>query len=235
MNGQTFAGKWLSFGDSTFVDGAANSGNTGTGSYPAVITNGNTANGAWVDGRVTFIYNETITIANNVNLATIRVRGLGGFDDSTSFLVRPSTPPSGVSDWLQTQTLGSTYSTPNAINLDGSAAGLGFYYGSNTIAFAVRNTGAAPTSSAGNPTGLAADIEITADCATELPTQPVTSLSCPAGSQAGDEVRVGPFTTNARDWKWTQRMNAAGTALENVEQPLFDSYRYRSYLSLIHI
>ncbi|MEJ5150268.1 DUF11 domain-containing protein [Comamonas sp. MYb396] len=229
LNGQPFEGKWLSFGDSTFVEGAANGGNTGTGTYPAVITNGNTDNGAWVAGRVTFIYNDPINIANNVNLATIRVRGLGGFDDSTQFVVRPSAPPSGASDWLQAQTAGTLYSTPDAIDLDGSAAGLGFYYGNNTIAFAVQNVGREDTDSRGNPVGLTADIEITADCATEPPAQPTTVLACPAGSQAGDEVRVGPFTTNARDWKWTQRMNAAGTALENVEQPLFDSYRYRSY------
>ncbi|MCS4296216.1 putative repeat protein (TIGR01451 family) [Comamonas sp. BIGb0152] len=229
LNGQPFAGKWLSFGDASFVEGNANGGNTGTGTYPAVITNGDTANGAWVNGRATFIYNDTINIASNVNLATIRVRGVGGFDDNTQFVVRPSTPPSGASDWLQTQNLGTSYASPGTINLDSSASGLGFYYGDNTIGFAVQNAFSAPTTSQGNPTGLMADIEITADCQNEPPAQPAVALSCPAGSLAGDEVRVGPFTTNARDWKWAQRMNAAGTALENVEQPLFDSYRYRSY------
>jgi uncharacterized repeat protein (TIGR01451 family) len=227
LDGQVFAGKWLSFGDESFVEGDINGGNTGTGTYPAVITNGNTANGAWVNGRATFIYNNTINIASNVNLATIRVRGVGGFDDNTQFVVRPASPPSGASDWLQTQNLGASYTSPGTINLDGSAVGLGFYYGDNTIGFAVQNTFSAPTTSQGNPTGLMADFEITADCLTEPAPQPTAILACPAGSQAGDEVRVGPFTTNARDWKWTKRFNAG--ALENVELPLFDSYRYRGY------
>ncbi|GAB2830600.1 hypothetical protein GCM10027276_36590 [Comamonas piscis] len=229
LDGQAFAGKWLSFGDASFVEGNANGGNTGTGTYPAVITNGDTANGAWVNGRATFIYNDTINIASNVNLATIRVRGVGGFDDHTQFVVRPASPPSGASDWLQIQNLGTSYVAPGTINLDGSAVGLGFYYGDNTIGFAVQNSFSAPTTSQGNPTGLMADMEITADCLTEPAPQPTSILACPAGSQVGDEVRVGPFTTNARDWKWTHRTNAG--VLENVEQPLFDTYRYRSYFN----
>lgn len=229
LNGQPFAGKWLSFGDSSFVDGAANGGNTGSGTYPAVITNGDTDNGAWVAGRVTFIYNEPINIASNVNLSTIRIRGAGGFDDNTQLVVRPATPPSGATDWLRMQNLGGSYAAPGIVNEDGSQVGLGFYYGDNTLGFAVQNTFSAPTTSQGNPTGLMADIEITADCAAEPAPQPTTILACPAGSQAGDEVRVGPFTTNARDWKWTKRTNAG--ALENVDLPLYDSYRYRSYFN----
>ncbi len=226
LNGQPFAGKWLSFGDSSFVDGAANGGNTGSGTYPAVITNGDTDNGAWVAGRVTFIYNEPINIASNVDLSTIRIRGAGGFDDNTQLVVRPATPPSGATDWLRMQNLGGSYAAPGIVNEDGSQVGLGFYYGDNTLGFAVQNTFSAPTTSQGNPTGLMADIEITADCAAEPAPQPTTILACPAGSQAGDEVRVGPFTTNARDWKWLWRTNAAGTAVENVEQPLFDNYSW---------
>lgn len=83
MNGQPFAGKWLSFGESSFVEGAANGGHTGTGSYAAVITNGDTTHGPWVNGRTTFISRDTINIASNANWATIRARGVGGFDGNT--------------------------------------------------------------------------------------------------------------------------------------------------------
>ena len=63
LNGQPYAGDWLSFGDSSFTVGQANAGNTTTGSYgagtqpyPAVITDGNTANGALVANRVSYTY-----------------------------------------------------------------------------------------------------------------------------------------------------------------------------------
>ncbi|MEJ5028625.1 DUF11 domain-containing protein [Comamonas sp. MYb69] len=226
LAGTPLQGDWISFGDAQYPTGAG--ATTGVGPYPEVNARGVVANGAWVENRITFYYNEPITIPSNIKLSSIKIIGSGGVDDSSEFVVRPASPPSGSTTWLQMQNLGMSYGSPGTINLDGNNNGLGFYYGDNTIGFVVYNT-ASTTASSGNPTGLIADFEITADCQEEPPAQPATILACPAGSQAGDEVRVGPFTTNARDWKWTQRMNAAGTALENVEQPLFDSYRYRSY------
>nr|WP_312986705.1 DUF11 domain-containing protein [Comamonas koreensis] len=207
-------GDWISFGES-----------------PSVITNGVVANGALVAGRVSFTYNEKISIASNVNLSSIKIRGTGGFDNYALFLVKPDSAPSGAADWVRTSGAGmNNDAAATAISLDGDTEGLGFYYGDNTIGFAIQNFASANTQPS-NVTGVIADFEITADCQEEPPAQPTVVLSCPAGSVAGDEVRVGPFTTNARDWKWTQRMNAAGTALESVEQPLFDSYRYRSYFN----
>ncbi|QMV74387.1 DUF11 domain-containing protein [Comamonas piscis] len=203
-------GDWISFGET-----------------PSVITNGVVANGALVAGRVSFTYNEKISIASNVNLSSIKIRGTGGFDNYALFLVKPDTTPSGATDWVRTTAAGmDNDSAANAISLDGDTEGLGFYYGDNTIGFAIQNFASANTV-ASNVTGVIADFEITADCLTEPAPQPTAILACPAGSQVGDEVRVGPFTTNARDWKWTKRFNAG--ALENVEQPLFDSYRYRGY------
>ena len=213
--GQSLQGKWLSFGDAqyTYPAGGGNvGGNTGSDTYPPVITNGNTATGSWFNGRVTFIYNEPITIPNNVNLASIKVQGAGGADDAAWFVVKPATPPSGATNWLRQTALGMNWAAPGSINLDGNTTGLGFYYGDNTIAFAVQNAGNSPTTSAGNPTGLMADIVITADCQDSPPAQPTAPLMCPAGNKAGDPVRIGPFTTNARDWKWTQRSSAPGVS-----------------------
>ena len=238
LNGQPYAGDWLSFGDSSFTVGQANAGNTTTGSYgagtqpyPAVITDGNTANGALVANRVSYTYNEPITIGSNVNLSTIKIQGSGGLDDNALFVVRPATTPSGATNWIQTQNAGAGWGVMQTLSINGGTNGLGFYYGDNTISFAVENFGHAPTTSSGNPTGLTADFTITADCLDTPPPPPTTSLMCPVGNVAGDPVRIGPFTTNARDWKWLWRTNAAGNALENVEQPLFDSYLYRSYFN----
>ncbi|QNN55735.1 hypothetical protein H9K76_14005 [Diaphorobacter ruginosibacter] len=207
--------KWLSFGMGTATDPATGS------TYPVVNVTGNAD--AWVSGRATIYANEPVNVASNVNLSTIRITGTGGADNGAQFLVKPSTLPGGVVNtaWVKTTQMLSTWSSPAAIDLSGG--NLGFYYGDNTIGFAL--TSEATTASA--PTGVYADLEITADCLAEPAPQPTTALSCPAGNQAGDAVRIGPFTTNARDWKWTWRNNA-GT-LENVEQPLYDSYRYRSY------
>lgn len=206
-------GDWISFGES-----------------PPVITNGVVANGALVAGRVSFTYNEKITIGSNVNLSSIKIRGTGGFDNYALFLVKPDTAPSVATDWIRT-TAGSGAGMNNdaaasLISLDGDTNGLGFFYGDNTIGFAIQNFASANTQPS-NVTGVIADFEITADCLTEPAPQPTQALICPVGNVAGDAVRIGPFTTNARDWKWTWRNNA-GT-LENVEQPLYDSYRYRSY------
>ncbi|MET4577354.1 hypothetical protein ABIE13_002465 [Ottowia thiooxydans] len=209
-------GDWISFGES-----------------PSVITDGVVANGALVAGRVSFTYNEKITIANNVNLSSIKIRGTGGFDNYALFLVKPDSTPASATNatnWVRT-TAGSgagmeNDAAPTLISLDGDATGLGFYYGDNTIGFAIRNFASADTSPS-NVTGVIADFEITADCLGAPAPQPTTALMCPAGNVAGDTVRIGPFTTNARDWKWTWRTNAG--QLENVEQPLFDSYRFRDY------
>lgn len=249
LAGQALQGDWLSFGDSTFTVGQANGGNTTSGTYPngskpypAVITNGNTSNGALVSGRASFVYNEPITIGPNVNLSTIKIQGSGGFDDNTWFLVKPATTPSGATDWIRTQNAGTGWTALQTLSIDGSTNGLGFYYGDNTIGFAVQNFGLAPTDSQGNPTGVIADFTITADCLDTPPPQPTAPLMCPAGNKAGDPVQIGPFTTNARDWKWTQRTvdvgtggnHVAGNTLEPVpanQQTLFDSYRYRSYFN----
>ncbi|QNN55718.1 DUF11 domain-containing protein [Diaphorobacter ruginosibacter] len=206
-------GDWISFGES-----------------PSVITNGNVANGALVAGRVSFTYNEKINIASNVNLSSIKIRGTGGFDNNALFLVKPDTTPSGATNWIRT-TAGSGAGMNNdaaatLMSLDGDTNGLGFYYGPNTIGLALSSVFAADTQPS-NVIGVIADFEITADCLDTPAPQPTEALMCPAGNVAGDTVRIGPFTTNARDWKWTWRNNA-GT-LENVEQPLYDSYRYRSY------
>lgn len=228
LAGQPMQGDWISFGDGEYPNSAG--GNTGSGPYPPVITDGDVANGALVARRVSFTYNEKITIAPNVDLSTIKVIGSGGFDDGTLFLVKPdTTPDSSVTNWIRTSASFAGYSAPSLINVNGANTGMGFYYGDNTIGFAVENTFHAPTTSAGNPTGLIADFEISADCLPEAPPPPTQSLICPVGNAAGDTVRIGPFTTNARDWKWTWRTNAG--ALENVQQPLFDDYRYRSYFN----
>lgn len=212
------AGKWLSFGD-------------GTQSYPVVNTRGNTANGAWVQDFSTFIYGETITVASNVDLSTIKVTGRGGADNQASFVVKPATLPGGVANntptpWVQsTPMLGGAYGAPAAIDL--SSGNLGFSYGANAIGLAFYSE----ATTAVVPGGIVADLEITADCQGTPPPQPTTSLMCPVGNQLGQTVRIGPFTTNARDWKWTWRTNAGGNALENVEQPLFDDFRYRGYFN----
>ena len=223
LAGTPLQGKWLSFGAT---------GDGTPGQYPAVNTVGVVANGAWVAGRATFFYNEPITIGPNVNLATIKIQGSGSADNSALLAVRPTTLPGGVNNlasptpWTQTTNLlGGTWGALAAINVDGSTSGLGFYYGDNTIGLALSNEATTQTF----PTGIVADFEITADCLTPVVAQPTTPLMCPAGNAAGDTIKIGPFTTNARDWKWTWRTNAAGTALENVEQPLFDDFIWRGY------
>lgn len=230
---QSVQGDWLSFGDAQYPTAAA--GNTGTGPYPAVITDGNVANGALVARRVSFTYNEKINIASNVDLSTIKLVGSGGFDDGTLLLVKPDTTPSGATNWINTSASFAGFGSPSLINVNGANTGMGFYYGDNTIGFAVVNTGYAATTSAGNPTGLFADFQVTADCLPDLPPEPTpatTALSCPAGKLPGEEFEIGPFTTNARDWKWTRRTSTATPrVLEEVEQPLFDSYQYRSYFN----
>lgn len=230
LAGQPLQGNWLSFGDAQFPTGAA--GNTGTGPYPAVITDGNVANGALVARRVSFTYNEKITIGPNVDLSSIKLTGSGGFDDSTDLLVKPDTTPSGATDWIRTSASFGGFGAPSLISVDGNNTGMGFYYGDNTIGFAVVNTGYAPTTSAGNPTGLFADFQITADCLTEP--EPVASavLSCAPDVADGTPVEIGPFFTNARDWKWAMRTDS-GALVENTapEQPLFDDYKYRSWFN----
>ena len=225
LAGQPLLGKWLSFG--------ATADEVTPGQYPTVNTVGVVANGAWVAGRATFIYNEPITIGANVNLATIKIQGSGLADNNAQLAVRPTTLPGGVNNlasptpWTRATNLlpGSWGGPPAAINLDGSTSGLGFYYGDNTIGLAFDSE----DTTANLPGGIVADFQVTADCLTPPPPPPTTALMCPAGNQAGDTFRIGPFTTNARDWKWTWRTNAAGTALENVEQPLFDDFIWRSY------
>lgn len=234
LSGQPLAGKWLTFGEGDFVNGATNGGSTGTGPYPAVIVNGNTANGAWISGRATFIYNDALNIADNVDLSTIKIVGTGGADNSAVFVVKPSSLPGNVdnTNWIQTTNLaGLTYGSARLINLNGSSDGLGFYYGDNTIGFATSSE----STTASLPTGIMADVEITADCLPELPPAPTpttTALSCPVDKLPGDEFEIGPFTTNARDWKWTWRTSTATPrVLEEVEQPLYDNYKYRSYFN----
>ena len=225
LAGQPLLGKWLSFG--------ATADEVTPGQYPTVNTVGVVANGAWVAGRATFIYNEPITIGANVNLATIKIQGSGLADNNAQLAVRPTTLPGGVNNlasptpWTRATNLlpGSWGGPPAAINLDGSTSGLGFYYGDNTIGLALSSEATTQTL----PTGIVADFEITADCLTPVPPPPTTALMCPVGNNAGDPIRIGPFYTNARDWKWTWRTNAAGTALENVEQPLFDDYMWSGY------
>ena len=233
LAGQSLQGDWMSFGDAQYPTAAA--GNTGTGPYPAVITDGNVANGALVARRVSFTYNEKINVASNVDLSTIKLIGSGGFDDNTLLLVKPDNTPSGATDWIRTSASFGGYGSPSLINVSGANTGMGFYYGDNTIGFAVVNTGYAPTTSAGNPTGLFADFQITADCLPDLPPEPTpetTALICPAGKAPGDEFEIGPFTTNARDWKWTWRTSTpAPRVLEEVTQPLFDDYQFRSYFN----
>ncbi|ARU06436.1 hypothetical protein CCO03_18805 [Comamonas serinivorans] len=218
LEGTPVEGKWLGFGQENMQ-----AGSTGNPPYPAVTVAGVVANGAWTAGRVTFIRDEVITVAPNVDLSTIRIVGTGGGDNNARFVVKPATLPGGVANttWFkETNMLGGSWGSPANIDLSG---GLGFYYGDNTIGFSTSSE----STTAVLPTGVVADMEITADCLTEPAAQPTAALICPAGTPAGETVRIGPFTTNARDWKWTWRNNA-GT-LENVEQPLFDDYRYRSY------
>lgn len=227
LAGTPLQGKWLSFG--------ATADETTPGQYPAVNTVGVVADGAWVAGRATFIYNESINIGSNVNLATIKIQGSGSADNDAQLAVRAHTLPGGVDNlasatpWTQaTNLLGGSWTALAPINVDGSANGLGFYYGDNTIGLALSSE---PTT-AGLPTGIVADFEITADCLTDVPPPPTAALICPAGNKAGDPIRIGPYYTNARDWKWARRTNAAGTALEDVpppEQTLYDDYMYRSY------
>ena len=83
LAGQPLLGKWLSFG--------ATADEVTPGQYPTVNTVGVVANGAWVAGRATFIYNEPITIGANVNLATIKIQGSGLADNNAQLAVRPTT------------------------------------------------------------------------------------------------------------------------------------------------
>lgn len=212
-------GKWLSFG--TMVAG-----------YPRVSIQGDRNNGAWVTNRGTFIYNESITIGPEVDLASIKVTGRGGADDDVRFAVKPATLPGNVPNtatvpWVRdTALLGGTWVAPVNFALDGSTNGLGFYYGDNAIGLSVLSQ---PINDIQG--GVVADFEITADCLTPVAAQPTTPLICPVGNTAGQTVRLGPFTTNARDWKWTWRTNSstAPQALENVEQPLFDDFIWHGY------
>ncbi|WP_028603647.1 hypothetical protein [Ottowia thiooxydans] len=210
LAGQPLQGQWLSFG-------------TGGDGDPVVNVTGVTANGAWTAGRVMFIRTEPITVGTNVDLTTIKIVGTGGADFDGRFVVKPSTLPGGVSNttnWFKSTAMINGWTAPQAINMeDGN---LGFYYGDNTIGVSLSGDG----TTAVWPTGMMLDVEITADCLTPPAPQPTAALICPVGNTAGQTVRVGPFTTNARDWKWTWRTNAAGTALENVEQPLFDNYSW---------
>ena len=218
---QPIAARWLSFGT------------VNEGGYPLVSIQGDRANGAWVTNRGTFIYNEAITIGPEVNLASIRITGRGGADNNVRFAVRPATLPGGVANsgsepWVRdTAFLGSSWTAPTTIDVDGGAGGLGFYYGDNTIGLSVSSE----YLNTGQPGGVVADFEIAADCLTPVAAQPTTPLICPVGNAAGDTVRIGPFTTNARDWRWTWRTNSSSApqALENVEQPLFDDFIWRSY------
>ncbi len=210
LAGQPLQGHWLSFG-------------TGGDGDPVVNVTGDTANGAWTAGRVAFIRTEPITVASDVDLASIKIVGTGGADFDGRLLVKPTTLPGGVSNttnWFKSTAMINGWTSPQAINMDDG--NLGFYYGDNTIAISLDGDGTTATW----PTGMMLDMEITADCLTPPPPPPTAALICPAGNTAGQTVRVGPFTTNARDWKWTWRTNAAGTALENVEQPLFDDYSW---------
>lgn len=223
LAGTSMQGKWLSFGAT-----AENS------AHPAVNTRGVVANGAWVADRATMIYNEPITIGSDVDLASIKIKGTGGADNNAMLAVRPATLPGGVANtsptpWTKsTLILPSSWTVPAAIDLDGSAQGLGFYYGDNHIGLAVFSE---PTT-ASLPGGVVADFEITADCLTPPPPPPTAALICPAGAAgaAGQTVRLGPFTTNARDWKWTWRTSTGSPqTLENVERPLYDDFIWRSY------
>ena len=208
-------GKWLSFGDGPSGD-------------PAVTIAGTAANGYWVPGRATFIYNDPITIGANVDLSTIKISGKGGADNGALLVVKPSTLPGGVanSTWLTTTPLlGGSWTAPATIP---STAVNGFYYGNNTIGLAVNSEDTTDV----YPAGVVADLEITADCLTPVAAQPTAPLICPVGNTQGQTVRIGPFTTNARDWRWTWRTNTAGTALEantNPAQPLFDDFIWRGY------
>ncbi|WP_429019339.1 DUF11 domain-containing protein [Comamonas sp. 4034] len=195
--------------------------------YPTVNITGNPPASSWVPGRATIYANEPITIDNNVDLSTIRVTGTGGADNHAQFVVKPATLPGNVtnSTWVKATDMVAQWGTPKT-DIDLSGGSLGFYYGNNTIGFALSSE---PTT-ASAPAGVYADLEIIADCLQTPPPQPTAPLMCPAGSKAGDTVKIGPFTTNARDWKWTQRTNGSGV-LETVEQPLFDTYRYRSYFN----
>ncbi|WP_028605214.1 DUF11 domain-containing protein [Ottowia thiooxydans] len=217
---QPIAAKWLSFG--TVAEGG----------YPLVTTRGDRAKGAWVTNHATFIYSEPINIGTNVNLASIKITGRGGADNLARFSVKPATLPGGIANtaalpWVRdTALLGGSWGAPANISVDGSVNGLGFYYGDNAVGLSIYSEDL----NTAQPGGVVADFEITADCLTPVAPQPTAPLSCPVGSQAGEIVRIGPFTTNARDWKWLWRTNAAGTALENVEQPLFDDYLFRGYV-----
>jgi len=241
LAGTPLQGDWLSFGDAQFTVGQANGGNTTTGSYPAsskpypaVKTNGSIANGQWVNNAVTFTSNEPITIGPEVDLSSIKIRGTKALDDDGWFVVIPAKLPSGDdnTDFIRQTVVGGNWSLPYNLTLDGNI-GLGFYYGDNTIGFAVRNAGFADTTSQSNPIGLFADFEITADCLEPqpLPPQPTTPLICAAGTTATDTVEIGPFTTNVRDWTWIERTNAAGNGREANDQPLFGDYRYSAYVN----
>ena len=197
---------------------------------------GDRSKGAWVANRATMIYNEPITIGPEVDLSSIRVTGRGSVDNNSGALsVMAHTLPGGVDNtaaaqpWVQSTALSGigawNSATGGAFDLQASASGLGFYYGDNSIGLTFNSE----RYNDSLPGGIIADFEITADCLTPPAAQPTAALICPDGNRAGDTVRIGPFTTNARDWKWTWRTNAAGTAIENVEQPLYDDYMYRDY------
>jgi hypothetical protein len=153
-------GKWLSFGppgDPT--------------NYPSVSFNGVTANGAWVAGNATFIYDETITVDSNVDLSTIRITGRAGGDNGNPiFVVKPATLPGGGANpgnVVETTTITAGWSSPANINLVGNSRG--FNHGNNAVGFAIYSQNSADVQG-----GLVADIEIAADC---LPVvEPVPTL-----------------------------------------------------------
>lgn len=230
--------KWISFGDGQYPTGAG--GTTGTGTYPTVSTRGKTAQGAWVQDLMTYWYKENITVDPNVDLSTIKVTGTGTGDDHVDFMVRAHVLPNGVDNsvltttpaWLARQRVFTNgWGGLQAINLDGSTQGLGFNHGDNTIGFVVWNWGAT-TASANDPTGVVADFQVTADCLTEPEPVATAVLSCAPGAVDGTPVQIGPFFTNARDWKWAMRTESGALVANTApEQPLFDNYKYRDWFN----
>ena len=220
--------------------GAVNPRGTDPSGYPWVDILGDRTKGAWVANQGTFIYNEPITVDPKVNLSTIKVIGKGSYDNAApQFSVMAHSLPGGVNNlaaaepWVQSTVLSGMGAWNSAAGGNFSlnpagGSGLGFYYGDNSIGLSFTSE----RYNDGAPGGMIADFEITADCLTDVPPPPTAALICPMGNKAGDPVKIGPFYTNARDWKWARRTNAAGTALEDVpssEQTLYDDYMWSGY------